>query len=101
MHRFGEAPDLQGVMTDAGFSNISIKEFTFYYDAGNFAEYWSDYMSTTAHSIRAKIEANGPKIVSAIRRAAKKESSAVHEGWQVMLPLAGAHCHRSINARLM
>lgn len=94
VHRFGKAADLQGVIADAGFSHISIKEFTFYYDAGNFGKYWSDYMSTTAHSIRAEIEANGPKIVSAIRRAAKKKAQQyMTDGrlcfpWQVLIATA-------------
>ena len=86
VHRFGNATDLKGVITDAGFSHISIKEFTFDYEAGTFAEYWSDYMSTTANSIRAKIEAKGRNMVSAIRRDAERNTQRYMKDGKICFP---------------
>lgn len=94
VHRFGNRADLQGVIAGAGFSDISIKEFVFDYDAGNFKEYWSDYISTTANSIRAMIESKGPGVVSAIKvEAEKKAQKFTNDGrirfpWQVLIATA-------------
>ena len=54
VHRFGNQDDLQTALSDAKFSNISIRKYNFSYDAGTFEEYWHDYMYSTANSIRAK-----------------------------------------------
>jgi len=94
VHRFGSAADLQSVIAGAGFSDISIKEFTFDYEAGTFREYWSDYMSTTANSIRATIESMGHGVVSAIRTEAEKNAQKftkdgkIRFPWQVLIATA-------------
>ena len=43
VHRFGRPEDLQELLIDAGFSNISISKFTFDYEAGSYEDYWSGY----------------------------------------------------------
>jgi ubiquinone/menaquinone biosynthesis C-methylase UbiE len=73
-HSFGRKEDLERVMSLAGFSDIIVKKFVFEYRAGLFGEYWSDYMSSTAHSIKSKIETKGPQIVEEIRREAEERS---------------------------
>ncbi|HEU4606455.1 MAG TPA: class I SAM-dependent methyltransferase [Nitrososphaera sp.] len=94
VHRFGNAADLQDVIAGAGFSGVSIKEFIFDYEAGTFGEYWSDYMSTTANSIRAMIEGRGPGVVSAIRAEAEEkarkfmENGRIRFPWQVLVATA-------------
>lgn len=94
VHRFGNTEDLQKVIAGAGFSNISVKEFIFDHKAGTFEEYWSDYMSTTANSIRTMIESKGPAVVSAIKAEAEKKSEkftkngSVHFPWQVLIATA-------------
>jgi hypothetical protein len=94
VHRFGNEADLRNVIAEAGFSDISIKEFTFDYEAGTFAQYWSDYMSTTANSIRAAIEGKGPGVVSAIRAEAEAKAERftkrgiVRFPWQVLVATA-------------
>jgi len=94
VHRFGSAADLQGVIAGAGFSDVSIIEFTFDYEAGTFGEYWFDYMSTTANSIRAIIGGRGPGVVSAIRAEAEEntrkfmENGRIRFPWQVLVATA-------------
>lgn len=94
VHRFGNEADLRNVISEAGFSDILIKEFTFDYEAGTFAQYWSDYMSTTANSIRAIIEGKGPGVVSAIRAEAEVKAERFTKGgivrfpWQVLIATA-------------
>ena len=94
VHRFGNAADLKDVISSEGFCTISIKEFTFDYDAGTFEEYWSDYMSTTANSIRAIIETKGSGVVSSIKNEAERKSKQfakdgrIHFPWQVLIATA-------------
>jgi hypothetical protein len=56
----------------AGFSDISIKKYTFHYQAGTFEEYWSHYLSSTANAIRSTVESKGSQIVSAIKKDAQE-----------------------------
>jgi ubiquinone/menaquinone biosynthesis C-methylase UbiE len=86
VHRFGNRTDLQGAIAGAGFSDVSVKEFIFDYEAGTFEEYWSDYMSTTANSIRAIIESKGPGVVSAIKAEAEKKAQKFTEDGRVRFP---------------
>ena len=94
VHRFGNAAELQGVIASAGFSDVSIREFIFDYEARTFGEYWSDYMSTTANSIRAIIEGRGPGVVSAIRAEVEEkarkftENGRIRFPWQVLVATA-------------
>ncbi len=94
VHRFGNVANLRGVIAGAGFSNISIKKFIFDYEAGTFGEYWSNYMSTTAQSIRAAIEGRGPSVVSAIRAEAEEkvkkfiDKGSIRFPWRVLVATA-------------
>jgi ubiquinone/menaquinone biosynthesis C-methylase UbiE len=86
VHRFGNKAELRGVIAGAGFSDVSIKEFVFDYEAGTFDQYWSDYMSTTASSIRATIEGKGADVVATIRAEAEKKAQKFTEGGRVRFP---------------
>lgn len=94
VHRFGIQEDLYKVIASAGFSEISITEFTFQYYAGTFEEYWDDYMSTTAASIRSKVEGKGEQIVSAMRSKVEEKvqqfvkDGQIHFPWQVLIATA-------------
>jgi ubiquinone/menaquinone biosynthesis C-methylase UbiE len=94
VHRFGNMADLQAVIAGAGFSDILIKEFIFDYKAGTFEQYWSDYMSTSANSIRAMIESKGTGVVAAIKVEAEKraqkftEAGGIRFPWQVLIATA-------------
>jgi ubiquinone/menaquinone biosynthesis C-methylase UbiE len=79
VHRFGDRADLQDVIAGAGFSDVLVKEFIFEYEAGTFEEYWSDYMSTTANSIRAMIESRGSRPSVRNKGRGRKESPKVHK----------------------
>ncbi|HXG06645.1 MAG TPA: methyltransferase domain-containing protein [Nitrososphaera sp.] len=97
VHRFGNQVDLREIVADVGFSDISIREFTFNYEAGSFETYWSDYMSTTASSIRDAIERKGPSVVAQIKAEAERRASFFirnHDNkiicfpWQVLIATA-------------
>jgi ubiquinone/menaquinone biosynthesis C-methylase UbiE len=94
VHRFGKKEDLERVISAAGFSEIAVQKFVFEYEAGSFAQYWSDYMSSTAASIRSKIEAKGAQVVEEIRREAEEKSNrytnngAITFPWDVLIATA-------------
>ena len=94
VHSFGDRTDLEAAIAGAGFTDVSVREFIFDYEAGTFEEYWSDYMSTTANSIRAMIEGKGPGVVSAIKSEAKEKAQKFTEDgrmrfpWQVLVATA-------------
>lgn len=85
-HRFGRKEDLERAISAAGFSEIAIEKFVFEYEAGSFGEYWSDYISTTAASIRSRIEAKGPQVVEEIRKEAKERSWKYTENGLITFP---------------
>lgn len=94
VHRFGNPKDLRKEIINADFSNVDIKKFTFTYNAGTFEEYWSDYMHSTANTIRTKIESKGADIVLAIKKAAKdnvtqfSKNGLIEFPWDVLIATA-------------
>ena len=72
IHNLGNPDDFYNTIASAGFSDISIKKYTFHYQAGTFEEYWSDYLSSTANAIRSTVESKGSQIVSAIKKDAQE-----------------------------
>lgn len=93
VHRYGRMEDLESELVSAGYSEISIKKFTFYYSAGSFEQYWSDYLATTANAIRKRIESN-LEVLAAIRTEAEERARAFSNGglitfpWDVLLATA-------------
>ncbi|HJU12925.1 MAG TPA: methyltransferase domain-containing protein [Candidatus Nitrosotalea sp.] len=81
VHRFGNPSDLARELRSAGFVDVVIKSFKFTYEPGTFAEYWNDYMHSTANSIRPKIESMGREIISSIRDDSERNVSPyIREG---------------------
>lgn len=94
VHRFGKSSDLETTISEAGFSEISIRKFTFEYEAGTFEDYWSDYMVTTAASIRGRIMSD-PKTLAIIKseaedraRAFLNEKNRIVFPWEVLIATA-------------
>ncbi len=94
VHRFGKPCDLERALFEAGFSAVSITKFNFEYKAGAFEDYWSDYLSTTAASMRARIFNDPEKLVNikseAQDRARKflKEDEKIVFPWEVLIATA-------------
>jgi len=96
VHTFGNPDDLYNLLENASFHNISIKKYTFLYQAGTFDEYWSDYISSTANSIRSIIESKGTNILSTIKEDSKVSADRFTDNngiltfpWDVLI--AAAH----------
>lgn len=94
VHRFGNPEDLQKELCIAEFSDIKIKKFTFTYHTGNFEEYWTDYMNSTANSIWPKIKDSGIEIVNKIKNEAGKntmqfiKNEKIEFPWDVLIATA-------------
>jgi ubiquinone/menaquinone biosynthesis C-methylase UbiE len=95
VHTFGNMDDLYSVLENTSFHNISIRKYTFLYDAGTFDEYWSDYMSSTANSIRSIIESKGTQILSTIKEDSKVSANRFTDNtgilrfpWDVLIATA-------------
>ncbi len=94
VHRFGEPASLKDVIESAGFADVSVEKFVYSYDAGTFEQYWSDYMSTTAASIRSRIQAAGEKTVLAIKEQAREsarqfaDNGVINFPWDVLIATA-------------
>ena len=71
VHTFGNPGDSYITLENACFYDISVKKYTYFYKAGTFDEYWSDYMSSTANSIRSTIESKGTHVLSTIKEDSK------------------------------
>ncbi len=95
VHTFGDPVDLHKTLNDAGFSSISIKKHIFYYQAGTFEQYWLDFMSSTANSIRPLIESKGTDIIFSIKKDAKETAARYSDSkgiinfpWDVLIATA-------------
>lgn len=95
VHAFGNPDDLYNALENAGFHNISVKRYTFHYQAGTFDDYWSDYMSSTANSIRPIIESKGNHILSTIKEDSKVSADRYTSNtgilsfpWDVLIAMA-------------
>lgn len=95
VHRFGDPDDLRGAIAAAGFVDVSVEKFAFEYRAGTFEEYWSDYLSTTAASIRSKIDSD-PQVLQTIKEEAQERAArftkngAIDFPWEVLVATAKA-----------
>ncbi|HEY7734005.1 MAG TPA: methyltransferase domain-containing protein [Nitrososphaera sp.] len=94
VHRFGRPDDLERTISEAGFSEVSVTNFTFEYEAGTFEDYWSDYLATTAASIRARIAGDTKKLAKIKTEAEDRASRFLSEQkvivfpWQVLIATA-------------
>ena len=95
VHTFGNPDDLYNTLENASFHDIAIKKYTFLYEAGTFDEYWSDYMTSTANSIRSIIESKGAHILSTIKEESKVSANRFTDNtgmlsfpWDVLIATA-------------
>jgi ubiquinone/menaquinone biosynthesis C-methylase UbiE len=95
VHNFGNPDDLYNALESASFHDISIRKYTFLYKAGTYDEYWSDYMSSTANSIRSIIESKGTDILSSIKEDSKVSANRFADNtgilsfpWDVLIATA-------------
>ncbi|SMH70901.1 methyltransferase domain-containing protein [Candidatus Nitrosotalea okcheonensis] len=86
VHRFGNPKDLESELSGAGFEDVIITRHDFVYEPGTFEEYWTDYMNSTANSIKTKMESYGQEIMDKIKQDAKKNASQYERNGNLMFP---------------
>ena len=84
VHTFGNPDDLYNALENTIFYDITIRKYTFLYKAGTFDEYWSDYMSSPANSIRSIIESKGTHILSAIKEDSKGSAQRFTDNTEII-----------------
>ncbi|MFB5605817.1 MAG: class I SAM-dependent methyltransferase, partial [Nitrosarchaeum sp.] len=55
LDRFGTKSALSNEVKNAGFSKISVKDFTFRYSPGKFDDYWGNYLKYIAKPLKEKL----------------------------------------------
>lgn len=56
LDRFGTKNNLKKTIKRAGFTNIVIREYNFWYSPGSFSKYWSNYLKYLAKPLRQKLD---------------------------------------------
>ena len=85
VHRFGNPTRLEDELSRAGYQTVTVRKMTFEYQAGTFEQYWSDYLATTANSIRKRIEQD-ESILSTIKSQAGQRALAFTENGKITFP---------------
>lgn len=85
VHRFGNPTYLEDELSGAGYQTVTVRKMTFEYQAGTFEQYWSDYLATTANSIRKRIEQD-ESILYTIKSQAGQRALAFTENGKVTFP---------------
>jgi ubiquinone/menaquinone biosynthesis C-methylase UbiE len=57
LDRFGTKAALRTEINKAGFANIIVKEFVFYFSPGKFEDYWKNYIKYIAKPLKEKLNA--------------------------------------------
>ena len=55
LDRFGTKEQLKRTISQAGFTNVRIQEYTFTYRPGTFSDYWQNYLRYVAKPLKEKI----------------------------------------------
>ena len=96
VHRFGRPEDLQQLIIDAGFSNISLSKFTFHYEAGSFEDYWSGYfLNGYGNALRQIVfTKKNESVLTRIRSEVKErvcyyvKNGIIRFPWEVLIAIA-------------
>ena len=92
LDRFGTKSSLSNEVRKAGFSKISIKDFTFSYSPGKFDDYWRNYLKYIAKPLKEKLNALDISKRKELKLAVKqntipytKRNSVIVFPWQVLI----------------
>lgn len=95
VHIFGDPTNFYNILNEAKFCNIQIEKYTFNYNASTFEDYWSDYMSSTANSIRDVIKSKGNDIFNNIKKESEENTKKytnsqglINFPWEILIATA-------------
>lgn len=92
LDRFGTKNALDNEVRNAGFSKISIKDFTFSYSPGKFDDYWKNYLKYIAKPLKEKLNSLDMSKRRELKKAVKrntipytKKNGTIIFPWQVLI----------------
>jgi len=92
LDRFGTKSALTNEVRKAGFSKISIKDFTFVYSPGKFDDYWRNYLKYIAKPLKEKLNSLTSLKRKELKQAVKqntipytKKDGKIVFPWQVLI----------------
>lgn len=92
MDRFGTKSALDNEIRTAGFSKISIKDFTFSYSPGKFDDYWKNYLKYIAKPLKEKLNSLDTSKRRELKQRVKqntipytKKNETIVFPWQVLI----------------
>ncbi len=92
LDRFGTKKSLYSEIKNAGFSKISIKDFTFSYSPGNFEDYWNNYLKYIAKPLKEKLDTLSRSQRKELKQTVKqntipytKRNEIIVFPWQVLI----------------
>ena len=85
--RFGGKGILEEILTEAGFTIISIRRHSFKYEAKSFDHYWSDFFTSGyANEVQPLVWSNDTKTILKIKLEAKKLASKYSVNNKIIFP---------------
>ncbi len=84
--RFGTKTSLKKTIGLAGFTNIIVQEYKFWYSPGSFSKYWCDYLKYLAKPLREKIDALTPKQRSELRESIRQNTAPYTKAGIIKFP---------------
>ena len=92
LDRFGTKSTLSEEVSKAGFSKISVKEFTFHYSPGKFEDYWKNYVKYIAKPLKEKLNQLESSKRKELKQVVKEKTSQYTKKngeilfpWQVLI----------------
>ncbi len=91
LDRFGNKAGLKKAIAKAGFSQIMIQEYKFWYSPGTFSKYLSDYLKYLAKPLKEKIDKLNPKQKAELKQAIKQKTipytknNVIKFPWKVLI----------------
>ncbi|MFB5608625.1 MAG: class I SAM-dependent methyltransferase [Nitrosarchaeum sp.] len=92
LDRFGTKSALSNEVKNAGFSKISVKDFTFRYSPGKFDDYWRNYLKYIAKPLKEKLNSLDISKRNELKQKVKdntipytKKNGIIVFPWQVLI----------------
>jgi ubiquinone/menaquinone biosynthesis C-methylase UbiE len=92
LDRYGTKKSFRDEVKKAGFSNVTVKDYTFKYSPGNFDDYWRNYLKYVAKPIKEKLnsleKSQRKELKEMIRDNTKthtKRNGTIQFPWEVLI----------------
>lgn len=86
LDRFGTSSSMKKIISESGFVNEKIKEFTFTYSPGTFQEFWENYLRYVPIIQKKKIEKLAKNDLRSIRENVKENTRKFVKNGKIVFP---------------